>query len=395
MKKILVLLITLVCISHAIKYSSRIKALGTDFANLIPDYETDLYNNSQLLGKKLLGISYEPNLGTPLTMRVLTKRFGWFGNYWASYRNNKPPIPYWYPNIISISANDLWMLDLRGKLPKFLASDVWNLRNDGSYYKKPYYVNEMNYDTICTIKYLLSATGSHNIGKHLKIIPLVCGGIYGNYRNYRYSGEVQELDQWLFIYTGMVGIYYRNTPINNKFSSFYLTIGGPVSTSDIDGLPYSVYSHLFGDEIQQTFFAKTLTAQLGLAKGITIDENGFIAIGMRDVLLYQRTHTPDTSFIYPYTELRGLRNTLSFPLALEYNIGKIALRIGTRLYYTFKGDKEWNSDSTLTHYNEHQLNLGYSFGLSWQPTDNFIIDVYNTNNLAELDAWAIYLKYVH
>ncbi len=219
-------------------------------------------------------------------------------------------------NFFAISVNDLWMLDMRGKLPKFLASDVWNLRNDGSYYNKRYYVNGLNYDTTRTIKYLLSATGSHNIGKYLRIIPLVCGGIYGNYRNYRYSDEVQELDQWLFIYTGMVGIYYRNTPINNKFSSFYLTIGGPVSTSDIDGLPYSVYSHLFGDEIQQTFFAKTLTARLGWAKGIMIDENGFIAIGMRDVLLYQRTHTADTSFIYPYTELRGLRNTLSFPLPI-------------------------------------------------------------------------------
>jgi hypothetical protein len=385
----------LLCFCFAVQYSLRIKSLGTDFAYLVPDYETDLYNDPNLLGEKLTGISYEPGLSSPLTMRVLTKRFGWLGNYWASYRNNKPPIASYYPNFISISANDLWMLDLRDKLPKFLAYDVWNLRNDFSYYKKRYYFSDYNYDTLWIVKYLCSSSEAYRIGKYFKIVPLLCGGIYCYCRDYINGTDVEEIDQWLFIYTGRIGLYYRNEAHANKFTSFYVNIGGPMSISDIDNLPYSVFSHLYADEIQQTFFARTLIAQMGFAKGISIDENGFVAIGMRDVLLYQRTNTPDTFFIYPITELRGLRNTLSFPLALEYHIGRVALRTGTRLYYTFKGDREWNSDSVITCYNEHQLHFDYSFGLSWQPHDNFIVDVYNTNYLAELDNWAIYLRYVH
>ena len=395
MKKFFIAFLLFICFCFAVQYSLRIKSLGTDFAYLVPDYETDLYNDPNLIGEKLAGISYEPGLSSPLIMRVLTKRFGWFGNYWAKHWNNI--LANYVPiNITSITVNDLWMLDLRGKLPKLLAYDVENLRNDFSYYKKRVYFNDNDYDTIRTIKYLCSSSGAFRIGKYFKIIHRICVGIHGYYRNYiHYGSDVEEIDQWLFISTGRIGLYYRNAASANKFSSFYLTIGGPVTSADIDGLPYSVFSHLYADEMQQTFFARTLIAQMGWAKGISIDENGFIAIGMRDVLLYQRTNTPDTFFIYPITELRGLRNTLSFPVALEYHIGRVALRAGTRLYYTFKGDKEWNSDSTITCYNEHQLHFDYSFGLSWRPHDNFIIDVYNTNYLAELDNWAIYLKYVH
>lgn len=333
MKKILVLLITLVCISHAIEYSSRIKALGTDFANLIPDYETDIYNNPQLLGEKLLGIAYEPDKDIPLTLRVLTKRFGWCGAYWANHRNNKliDAVPI---NITSISVNDLWMLDLRGKLPKLFASDIWNLFNDGSYYKKRIYFNPTFFDTISTIKYLFSANGAYKIGEYMTLVPKVCAGIYFYNRNVLDFGYGQRSDQILLIYSGKIGVYYRNAPRANKFTSCYLSIGGPVSTSEIDNLPYSVFSHLSEVDIGQTFFAKTIITKIGWAKGIPLNDNGFVAIGLRDVFMFQRTDKADTNIA-----LRGCRNTLSLPIALERAIGKIVLRIGTRLCYTFQNDR--------------------------------------------------------
>ena len=80
MNKYLVVLLAFASLCFAMQYSLRIQALGTDFAYLIPDYETDLYHNPNLMGEKLNGISYEPGLSAPVTMRVLTKRFGWFGN---------------------------------------------------------------------------------------------------------------------------------------------------------------------------------------------------------------------------------------------------------------------------------------------------------------------------
>jgi len=387
MNKYLVALLTLASLCFAVQYSLRIRSLGTDFAYLIPDYETDLYNDPSLMGEKLNGISYEPGLSTPLTMRVLTKRFGWFGNYWAKYKDNKSNLS-WYPNTTSISANDLWLLDLRGKFWKFLTDDVWNLYNDGSYNETRYFSQPNDYDTTRTMKYLIGATGPHSMGTNFKLISKVCGGFYEYYRNRSDYGDV---DQQLWIYTGRVGIYYRKASTDN-FTSLYLMAGGPVTTEDIDNLPYPVFSHLSDDEIQQTFFAKTLVTQLGWAKGIAVNDNGFVAIGLRDVLLYQRTNTADTSFTFPNKELCGLRNTLAFPIALEYQVNNVALRIGTRFYYTFKGDREWNSDSTLVRYNEHNLGFGYTWGISWYLNDNFAIDLYNADDLSSKNNWAIYLR---
>lgn len=390
MNKYLVALLTLAGLCFAIQYSLRIRSLGTDFAYLIPDYETDLYNNPNLMGEKLNGISYEPGLSTPLTMRFLTKRFGWFGNYWASYSNNK--LPQRFHNVTSISVNDLWMLDLRGKFWKFLTDDVWNLYNDGSYNETRYFLNPDYYDTTRTIKYLYGVSGANRIGKYISVISKACIGYYGYYRNYKDYYTGQNIDQRQMVVTGNVGFYYRNATSIDRFTSFYLVVGGPASTQEIDNLPYSVFSHFYDNEIEKTLFAKTLIAQLGWARGIALNYNGFVAIGLRDVFLFQRTNTPDISFAEPNSELRGLRNTLSFPIALEYDIGNVALRIGTRFYYTFKDDKEWNSDSTLARYNEHNLGFDYSWGIGWWLNEYFTVDLYNTSDLSSKNNWAIYLR---
>jgi len=70
MVKLTVFFFLFVRLSYGIEYSLRIKALGTDFAYLVPDYETDLYQNPQLLGEKLTGVCFEPDLNEPLTLRV-------------------------------------------------------------------------------------------------------------------------------------------------------------------------------------------------------------------------------------------------------------------------------------------------------------------------------------
>jgi hypothetical protein len=150
-KKSLVFLV-LVCLGYTIEYSVRIKALGTDFAYLIPDYETDLYQNPQLLGTQLAGISFEPDLNEPVTARILFKRFGVCGSCWGSYSDHQSSA-YTTTNK-HLYINDLWMLDLRGKVWKFLADDVWHWYNDGDYYEWHQVHDSLDYDSVRTIKYL-------------------------------------------------------------------------------------------------------------------------------------------------------------------------------------------------------------------------------------------------
>jgi hypothetical protein len=391
MSRLLCLFLCVVCVSYGIDYSLRIRALGTDFVNLIPDYETDLYLNPNLLGsKKLAGVSYQPGLDAPVTLRVLTKRFGWTGQYWGKYSEDKiaNAIPR---NVTSLHVNDFWMFDMRGKLPKFLADDVWSLYNDGIYNSVRIQYSENLFDTTRTIKYLISANGSHKIGEYISVVTKVCGGIYFSYRNMRYYGSEEEsYEKWLFLYTGNIGFYYRNTNAANRFTSFYCVFGGPISTSGIDRLPYSIFEHLSDDiGFQYSFFARTLVTKIGFAKGIPINDQSLFTFGVRDTLLLQRTYMADTS-----VNMRGLRNFLSVPVAIEYSINKITFRIGTRVFYSYYGDKQWDSDSTLTRYNEHILNWGYTFGLQWKLSDHLLFDFYNDSHLNEIDDWSIYLKYV-
>lgn len=394
MQKLVVSFFAFICFTYGIEYSLRIKALGTDFAYLIPDYETDLYQNPQLLGEKLSGISFEPYSNEPLSIRFLFKRFGLCGKYWGGYLSQKEP----YSSDISnkyIYINDLWMLDLRGKIWKFLANDVWNWYNDGTYEIYNKYRQAEYYDSTRTIKYIFSVNGSNKLGRILALHYKVCAGIYNGYRNYRYYSDQINYDRWLIITTGKIGLYYRNADIKNKFTSWYLEVGGPVSTAEIDALPYSILSHLSdGLEIEpiHTFITRNLVSKIAWAKGIPLDSNSFVAIGLRNDFVFQRADSEDVNI---NINRRDIENTLTLPIAIEYTINKVALRFGTKLFYTIKNNKEWNYDSTLVYNNEHELNFGYSFGLSWQPDEHWTIDLYNKSDVSSLYNWAIYLKHLY
>lgn len=367
------------------------KALGIDFVNLIPDYETDLYLNPNLLGgKQLAGISYQHqrSLHTPITLRLLTKRFGWAGQYWGEYRNNKIENRSSH-NVTGFYIKDFWMVDMRGKLLRFLAGNVWNLYNDESYVCKRTKYSEAHFDTTRTAKYLISANAVCKINRYVDIIHKVCGGIYYSYRNMRYYDLGEKYEKYLILYTGNIGIYYRNSISTNRFSSFYFVFGGPTSNADIDALPYSIFEHLSAVELQSSFFARTLIGQIGFARGIPIDDQNLFVFGIRDILLWQRTFQADTDI-----RLEGRRNSLSIPMAVEYSVNKVTFRIGTGIIYSYIGDKKWDSFSTLTRYNSHTLVFKYTFGIQWKLNDYLLFDFYNERNLSDMYRWAVYLKYV-
>lgn len=395
MKNIITGLICAVVCAHGIEYSTRIQALGTDFAYLIPDYETDLYRDMDLFGKKMVGIGYDraSSYSTkPAKGILLTSRFGWYGRYWGEYvRTWTGDEDYWYAlHEKALYFEDVWMLDMRGHIWKFMEG-VWHLYNDGYYTDGKHRNSSGNQERYTKLAYFFKAQGTQKLSDVLKISSFVGAAFYWK-RNQ--GGGVDHINELLYIPSGKVGLFYRNAATANEFTSWYIDIGGPVSTAEIDALPYSLSSDEYwwfvsGTDVRIVWLANAITGKIAWVKGIPIHGDGFVAIGAVNDFLYQRTIDPDTNL----TQL-GIDNTLTVPLAVEYTINHVVVRFGTKCSYRYSR-RRINDDTVLYSQNSsHTLHYTYSFGLGWQPVDNFLIDLQNNDALSGVRNWTIYLKYM-
>ena len=178
MKRLLMLILTLCCFAAALDYSHRTRALGTDFASLIPDYETDLYRNPYLLDRGVAGISFEPShiyiyrmyqrgyipvQQTPLTLRLMTARLGLMGKYWVNYSHGLEPREYGWSSSTykAFRINDLWMHRV-GKA-------VVNLYNDLDYSKITYLTSTNSESVENHIEYMAKTMVGLRIRKRLSL----------------------------------------------------------------------------------------------------------------------------------------------------------------------------------------------------------------------------------
>jgi hypothetical protein len=376
---------------YGIEYSLRIQALGTDFAYLVPDYETDLYLDPNILGeKKITGISWEHS-DTPLVLRAITERFAWSGMYWGEYWYRQYPGEAYEKNY-SIYGRDYWILDLRGKFIKFLTDEVWNFYNDGKY-TYSYDFAGVESEEIIVAKLFPGASGSRKIGPYFKILSKVHAGIY-LYREDDINSNQPDIryEQWYIPVSIRLGLQYRNIHSYNNFSSFYFMAGGPTTTYEIDDLPYSVWMGMEEEEVRLGYFAHALIARFGFARGLALADRGMFIVGLRDEFLWQDAE----DHISLYEQKRAFRNILAVPIAVEYNTGRITIRLGSSLKYTFKHytiRDYFYPDDVIDQVHEHEVIIKRTFGIQWRMTDKFIVDTFHIGSLASLDSWKIYLKY--
>ncbi len=380
MNRLLIILLVIICFAHAIEYSHRIQALGTDFAYLVPDYETDLYRNPQLLTQKLAGISYDANSSEPLTLIFSSNRFGIYGKYWPSYSYKLISTENGWTGLKSSTfyVEDLWMLKIK--------NEVWNIYNEGYFSRDEYFTSDGYNSLTKMFEYIIKAQTSYNIGKSFNIDIKAAAGFYERISQTDYY---DIYNQRVGLLTGRIGLFYRNNPLENKFTSWFIDLGGPITTSEIRALPYSIYADMYEYERKLKYFANTFISRISWAKGLPINDKSFVVIGWHDDFLYQRAEQTDTNIT-----LCGIRNTLSFPLAVECVINKFSLRFGTKLCYEYEYLKESSNTAIVSQDISHQINYDYSFGLGWQPNEHFVIDLYNNSDLANLRNWSIYLKYL-
>jgi len=350
-----------------IEYSLRIKALGPDFAYLIPDYETDLYRYTDMYTRDNKFVEVIP--GVPFTVKLLTSRFGLMGEYNVNYDFYYSPTNYWEKNYW-FTINDLWMWDARKLLPGFLG-DVWNVTNDVYWYDdKIIRLPSYSKNHLTKLQYILGIPGSGNIGKYFKHYGVAACGLYLN--KYNYNDYTVYLDQRLLFVSGKAGISYRRFRSDNDFVSAYIEISGPVTNAEVDALPWPVFSYMLSDiDSRISNFLQTLIARTAFVKGIPINEQSFVAFGIRNQYLCQHIDQADTNLT-----LTGMNNILSFPLAVEYRINAVAIRLGTHINYNISEHQEEQNNSNVRHWIDQELDWTSSCGIGWRLGSKFNFDLY-------------------
>ncbi len=366
----------------ALEYSMRMQALGTEFAYLIPDYETDLYLNPNLLGEKLTSVTVEPRALLPLAFRALRSRFGYGGKMGGSSEHYRDMSEHEWSET-DVAYRDFWFVDLRGCLPRFLASDVWNIYNDAVFYTHYDLWNTSAYDSTTKIEYLGVTKEATPLGENWNLIYQVGAGPY--YYNKRAGGgQIRDAyRQWILISSGRVGLYYRNAGYGDKLTSLYIDIGGPISRAEINSLPYSVYLSVPRESgTWPRVFARALTPRIGFASSISYGP-GFLALGVCDRVVLQKTENLQANW-----PLQAVENKLALLAALEWTFNRLFLRVGTAFAYEMSFRRE-GKGSSMARYDDHRLSLRNSFGLGWRPADNLTIDLVNSGDLSYIGSWAI------
>ncbi len=396
MKKLIICTMMLCCIVRALEFSHRIRALGTGFASLIPDYETDLYRNPQLLEQNLVGAAYEPPSTyyyrpywqypiyvnyAPLNIAFLTNRFAVTGQYWFDYSYNLEPLQFGWESSAyqAYRIQDLWLLGLKNY--------VINIYNDLDHSRVEYLTSTNSQAEDRRLEYIIKSQVSLKLRNRLSLDLKLGLGIF---QDTRQTDEYENYSKKMTLGLARLGLYCRNVSSVNEFTSWYFDIGSPLSNEEIDVLPYSVYAHVPNHESEFALSANTVISRFGAAKAVPIGERGFVAIGFTDRLLVQKTEDQDA---LEDLNLHGIVNTMSLPAAVEYPIKTVSLRFGAQISYTFQNLRETGDTAVAVQDLQHTLAYGYSFGIGWQPHRKIAVDIYNNSSLHILKNWALYVKY--
>ncbi len=309
----------------------------------------------------------------------MTGNLGMTGEYWFDYSHNLEPDEYGWLALTfqSYKIRDLWM----SRIKEF----VINIYNDLDYSKLESTNSSNATSKRRDLEYIIRTQAAFTVRKNL-ILDIKIG--FGFYEHKSEMSGYAFYDQRVNLGLARIGLFCRKITAANDFTSWYFDIGSPLSNEEIDSLPYSLYSSVLEDERVFMLAAKTLVWRLGFARAIPVTSTSMFVMGLKNTFLIQGTGN-----VAAETGLRGIKNTISLPVGMEYSIAVITLRFGTKFFYDFRSLREASEDSVAVQDISHDLNYEYSFGFGWKPHRRLTLDLYNTGNLTLLSNWGLYIRY--
>jgi hypothetical protein len=176
----------------------------------------------------------------------------------------------------------------------------------------------------------------------------------------------------MLLVVAKTGVSFRYCRSENDFISAYIETGSPVSIAEIDSLPWSIMSDMIPNHTtEMPYFLKPMISRIAFVKGIPISNQSFVAVGFREQFKYQRFDEVDTNII-----LSAVVNTTSLPLAVEYRVNTLAIRLGTDVIYDILDRTGRQDDRKLFRWIDHSITWSSTCGVGWIPSPNFAIDLY-------------------
>ena len=359
--------------------STRIEALGIDFAGVLADRQTDIdiRNPAYLDGYNAATISrkgYNYSLWTgPLNLSLFYNHFGLKLRYRGHYFLNTDPT---YP---------------KNQLNQFNLSGYWAKSGFGLQYDFYLEDQKLEYVTSTTITRDENFT-FHNLTigyrpDRFDGLDLRCRlslGSYDSVASEFIGGQLTPVIQTDFLIpSAQIGLSYER-PISEK-NSFCLLIdlGGPASGFEAKRLPVPFQSTVErneqGEPKQFDFFANSFSSRVAGAILFFPSKSILFALGVNNFWSGAKIKGPNPGSSW--------HNFFVLPLALEWHANQaIAIRGGVRAVYYYHHHKQ--EKAVINSY----WTQSQSFGLGFQLYPGWYLDLTSLTNLVQIEFLNIALR---
>ena len=358
--------------------STRIEALGTDFAGVLKDLPTDIEVRSPVYVEDYRALTifhrgHHYQWGMPLNFTLFYNHFGLALSYGGHYFYNTNTS---YP---------------RDEFYRFNLSGFWSKANFGLQYN--FFIDDQDLDYAAATNarsdedFTFSSITFGYRPENLTGFDFRCRlglGYYDSTYSEFISGQLTPTAQAkFFIPSAQVGLSYERNVFNNGTLNLLVDLGGPASGFEVRRLPIAFQSTVWRNSAGKPSgldnFANSFSTRVAGAVAFEPKPSVLIALGVNDFWSGVRTkqENPTTAWV----------NIFSLPLAIEYGLtDNITLRGGVRAEYYYQYSKQQLSQIGSTWSRSQSLGLGFRLFQDW------FLDLTSLTNLLAIESIDLSLR---
>lgn len=386
-RKIVILCLVSFCGLNALDWyydtSTRIEALGIDFAGILADRQTDIDVRNPIYLKEYRAVSavhkgyYYTNHSMPINFSLFYNKFGFALRYGGHY----------FRNLDQVLPKD--------QLYRFNFSGYWAFADFGINYdgyledKTVEQINNLDRTTISenftfhtiTFGYQPRALNGFDMRCRLSL------GTYDSVASEFVGGQLAPIGQINFLIpSAQVGLSYERLVSDKSFLCLLVDLGGPASAYETKRLPISfrnsVKRNEQGEPEELNIFANSFSTRVAGAISFYPNQSMLISIGVNEFWSGVKTKQSNSSTFW--------YNFFVLPLAIEYQLNaSIAVRGGfrTNYYYQYYKQEQSNEGQIYSSWGTSQ-----SFGFGFRIYQNWYLDLSSLSNLLQIESINLALR---